>query len=305
MYSPYVFALGQLIGEIPYSILCGILYWVLMVCIWDIFDQGQISWELYEGLPHGLWTRKRRDQWNSLSVTRHHLHVAIWRKSGSNGSRFVTKRSSKVLFIFPMPSNAVLLGGCFIQSFHWSCSLNILWREHTVCHDEWILEVMAVSAKSLYPYSCGHGFDGTSVSILSILGGIPCYILLSSGLVVKCKPDEFVVFNPPTNQTCSTWAQDFVDVFGGYIANPSASSNCQYCQFAVGDQFFEPLNISFSNRWRDAFIIFAFFGESPLVSLIFLTLIFPSPVFNLIVTTSKLIKFEPLGCVVHMLIWRL
>ena len=31
IYSPYVFAIGQLIGEIPYSIVCGILYWVLMV----------------------------------------------------------------------------------------------------------------------------------------------------------------------------------------------------------------------------------------------------------------------------------
>lgn len=31
IYSPYVFAIGQVIGEIPYSILCGFLYWVLMV----------------------------------------------------------------------------------------------------------------------------------------------------------------------------------------------------------------------------------------------------------------------------------
>ncbi|TFY82670.1 hypothetical protein EWM64_g1346 [Hericium alpestre] len=31
IYSPYVFAIGQLLGEIPYSILCAILYWVLMV----------------------------------------------------------------------------------------------------------------------------------------------------------------------------------------------------------------------------------------------------------------------------------
>ena len=31
IYSPYVFAIGQLVGEIPYSIVCGILYWVLMV----------------------------------------------------------------------------------------------------------------------------------------------------------------------------------------------------------------------------------------------------------------------------------
>ncbi|KAI0945373.1 hypothetical protein AcW1_001611 [Taiwanofungus camphoratus] len=31
IYSPYVFAIGQLLGEIPYSTLCAILYWVLMV----------------------------------------------------------------------------------------------------------------------------------------------------------------------------------------------------------------------------------------------------------------------------------
>ena len=31
MYSPYVFAIGQLLGEIPYNVLCGLLYWILMV----------------------------------------------------------------------------------------------------------------------------------------------------------------------------------------------------------------------------------------------------------------------------------
>jgi ATP-binding cassette subfamily G (WHITE) protein 2 (SNQ2) len=31
IYSPYVFAIGQLLGEMPYSIVSGILYWVLMV----------------------------------------------------------------------------------------------------------------------------------------------------------------------------------------------------------------------------------------------------------------------------------
>jgi ATP-binding cassette subfamily G (WHITE) protein 2 (SNQ2) len=31
MYSPFVFAIGQLLGEMPYNVLCGLLYWVLMV----------------------------------------------------------------------------------------------------------------------------------------------------------------------------------------------------------------------------------------------------------------------------------
>jgi ATP-binding cassette, subfamily G (WHITE), member 2, SNQ2 len=31
IYSPYVFALAQLLGEIPYTLVCGVIYWVLMV----------------------------------------------------------------------------------------------------------------------------------------------------------------------------------------------------------------------------------------------------------------------------------
>lgn len=39
IYSPYVFAVGQLIGELPYNVLCAFVYWVLMV--WpQHFGQG-------------------------------------------------------------------------------------------------------------------------------------------------------------------------------------------------------------------------------------------------------------------------
>ncbi len=82
-----------------------------------------------------------------------------------------------------------------------------------------------------------------------------------SGLVLKCKSDEFAVFDPPAGQNCSSWGLPFVNVAGGYIDNLMATAQCRYCQYAVGDQFFVPLNISFSHRWRDVFIIFAFFGE--------------------------------------------
>jgi len=82
-----------------------------------------------------------------------------------------------------------------------------------------------------------------------------------SGLIVRCKPDEFAIFNPPAGQTCAQWAGDFVNAFGGYIDNLDATSACRYCQFSVGNEFYEPLNISFGHRWRDAFILFSFIGE--------------------------------------------
>lgn len=39
IYSPFVFAIGQLIGEAPYSILCALVFWALLV--WPIgFGHG-------------------------------------------------------------------------------------------------------------------------------------------------------------------------------------------------------------------------------------------------------------------------
>jgi ABC-type multidrug transport system permease subunit len=83
----------------------------------------------------------------------------------------------------------------------------------------------------------------------------------TSGLKITCKPDEFSVFNPPPGQTCGSWANEFVQGFGGYLANSNATSNCQYCRYSVGDEFFLPLNISYDKRWRDAWVLFAFFGN--------------------------------------------
>ncbi len=39
IYSPYVFALAQLFGEIPYSLLCAVLFWAIL--IWSMgFGHG-------------------------------------------------------------------------------------------------------------------------------------------------------------------------------------------------------------------------------------------------------------------------
>lgn len=55
-----------------------------------------------------------------------------------------------------------------------------------------------------------------------------------SGLNIQCKPDEFSRFTPPANQTCTQWASDFVNVAGGYLANPDATGQeCLYCQYSV------------------------------------------------------------------------
>ena len=56
----------------------------------------------------------------------------------------------------------------------------------------------------------------------------------------------------------------------------------------VGDEFFLPLNIRFSHRWRDVGIYFCFFGKYlRLVCWWSMYLIVPTLVFNFIATISK------------------
>ena len=48
-----------------------------------------------------------------------------------------------------------------------------------------------------------------------------------SSLKVTCNPEEFTVFNPPLNETCVTWADDFVQHFGGYLDNLTETALCR------------------------------------------------------------------------------
>ncbi|MBW0570706.1 hypothetical protein O181_110421 [Austropuccinia psidii MF-1] len=89
------------------------------------------------------------------------------------------------------------------------------------------------------------------------------YTRIISGLVVNelhdlpvvCKDTEFSIFQPPAGQTCGQWTRNYINTTGGYIQNPDSTGDCHYCQYAKGDEFFLPLNYSFSNRWRDLGIL--------------------------------------------------
>ncbi|KAG0265706.1 hypothetical protein DFQ27_000439 [Actinomortierella ambigua] len=71
------------------------------------------------------------------------------------------------------------------------------------------------------------------------------------GVPVRCEPLEFSIFQPPAGQTCIQYAGRFMETAIGYLNNPDATTDCQYCQYAVGDQFFASLNMKFEYRWRN------------------------------------------------------
>ncbi|KAH9811168.1 ZEB2-regulated ABC transporter 1-like [Teratosphaeria destructans] len=92
--------------------------------------------------------------------------------------------------------------------------------------------------------------------------------MLSTGLAnqeVHCADNEFVSFQPPSGQTCQQYMEPYLARDGGYIQNPNATSECQYCTYNDSNVFLSGLAASYKNSWRDfgilwAYIIFNVFG---------------------------------------------
>jgi ABC-type multidrug transport system ATPase subunit/ABC-type multidrug transport system permease subunit len=88
-------------------------------------------------------------------------------------------------------------------------------------------------------------------------------------LPVRCTSSEFARFSPTNGQTCEQYAGGFAQQFGGYLNNPSATADCEYCQYAVGDGYSDFLGVYYRNRWRDYGIFWAYIIFDVLVIMLF------------------------------------
>ncbi len=76
---------------------------------------------------------------------------------------------------------------------------------------------------------------------------------------IRCSSVEFVQVEPPSGLTCSGYMQPFIDVAGGYIANPNATTACDYCPYATTDEFMaQNFNMYYSHHWRDLGLLFVY-----------------------------------------------
>ncbi|KAF8314175.1 hypothetical protein DL93DRAFT_2228010 [Clavulina sp. PMI_390] len=60
---------------------------------------------------------------------------------------------------------------------------------------------------------------------------------------VVCATTEFATFSPPANQTCGDYMAPFLKVVGGYLNNPNATAGCQYCEYSIGNQYLDSVNL--------------------------------------------------------------
>jgi hypothetical protein len=124
------------------------------------------------------------------------------------------------------------------------------------------------------------------------------YFIRYSPALIFTEDSEFSVFNPPSGQQCLQYAQSYINSVGGYINNPNATSACQYCAYAKGDDFYKPVGISFDNRWRDLGIFIGFLTFNVIVVSVFipLTLMFLVSFFFLIHSSISVRRLSRLSC---------
>ncbi|WWD20557.1 hypothetical protein CI109_105033 [Kwoniella shandongensis] len=213
MYSSTVFALTQLLAEMPYSLVCAVAFFLL----------------LYYGVGFSYASSRSGYFFLMILVT----------------EVYSVTLGQAVAALSPTILIAALFNPFLLVLFSLFCgvtapppTLPYFWRS-------W-----------MYPLD----------PFTRLISG-----LVTTGLQdqsVVCKPEEYNVFSPPAGQTCSQWAGKFAQTMGAYINNPDATSDCQYCQYSVGQSFFTPLEISFSTRWRDFGIFICYVVFNILVLLV-------------------------------------
>lgn len=77
---------------------------------------------------------------------------------------------------------------------------------------------------------------------------------------VVCANKELNLFTPPGNgtMTCLEYAGPYLEMAFGYLKNPDATENCEYCRYKVGDEFLLGVNMKWSERWRNSGLLWAY-----------------------------------------------
>ncbi|KAI1820399.1 ABC-2 type transporter-domain-containing protein [Xylaria intraflava] len=78
------------------------------------------------------------------------------------------------------------------------------------------------------------------------------------GTPVHCDISETARFDAPPGMTCQDYAGNFASSAGGYLLNPGAQSDCQYCPYSDGNRYLATLNVKAEQKWFSLGIFIVF-----------------------------------------------
>ncbi|KAI1347172.1 ABC-2 type transporter [Xylaria sp. FL0043] len=210
MYSSFTFTLSMVIAELPYSILCSVLFFLPLYFIPGFQSEpSRAGYQYFMVLITELF-----------AVSLGQVLAAI------SPSAFVSSQYDPFIVI----------------TFALFCGVTIPYPQIIPFWRTWLYQ--------LDPFT--RLISGT---ITTALHELP----------VKCTSRELNSFIAPPGQTCGTYMEKFFGAGGaGYLVN-NDTSNCQYCAYSSGDQFYETFQYTFDTRWRDLGIFIAFVASNTII----------------------------------------
>ncbi|KAH9884061.1 ABC-2 type transporter-domain-containing protein [Xylariomycetidae sp. FL2044] len=211
MYSNFTFTLAMVVAELPYSILCSVLFFLPLYYMPGFqYESSRAGYQYFMILITELF-----------AITLGQVLAAI------SPSAFVSSQFDPFIVI----------------TFALFCGVTIPYPQMPVGWRSWLYQ--------LDPFT-------------RLIGGTVTTALDS--LPVNCRASELNSFTAPAGENCGTYMERFFgDYHGaGYIVN-NMTSDCQYCAYKTGNQFYQPFNFSFENRWRDLGIFLAFLGSNLII----------------------------------------
>ncbi|KAJ7716581.1 ABC-2 type transporter-domain-containing protein [Mycena maculata] len=86
---------------------------------------------------------------------------------------------------------------------------------------------------------------------------------------VVCSSIEVLVVDPVAGQNCGQYFAPYMQLAGGNLLNPNATSDCEFCSLADTNVFLEADNIFYSQRWRNFGILWIYIGANAIGALFF------------------------------------
>ena len=76
--------------------------------------------------------------------------------------------------------------------------------------------------------------------------------------LIECTAAESSIFDPPVGQTCGEYLSTYLTQAAGSLANPEATSACQYCPLTNADQFMASSRIYWGERFRNFGLVWVY-----------------------------------------------
>lgn len=79
-----------------------------------------------------------------------------------------------------------------------------------------------------------------------------------SGASVRCSSIETIEIALPSSlgyHTCGDYLEEYINDAGGFVVNPSATSDCQFCPVSNADAVLASLGMNTQHVWRNVGLI--------------------------------------------------